>query len=363
MKIAAFVQDRGACTNYRIAQPVYKIQSLGLADVYVIGNGDGNAQKEVLSSDIVFLGRAADEKALGLVRELKSFGKKVVFDLDDTMFDVSPFSPHYRHLGMMPVDFNDGKGKKIKGWQDGKDGFDVRWNRYVRKSFIGILREADCITVSTQPLKDVYGRFNDNVRIVRNSIDLKAWPKLEAERKDKQASVIYPAGSNHQEDWMFIRGVLEKVQGRVDGWNLILMGVDWAGQWGKLDPSRVQYVPWVDFEAYPWMMTLACPTVGIAPISEIAFNEGRSSIKWAEYAMAGAVTVATDFGPYRRDCENGKDAVLVKSREEWADALERMLRNPEERQRIVQNARAKVKSRFNLDFVVDEWMNVFKGLA
>jgi glycosyltransferase involved in cell wall biosynthesis len=107
-------------------------------------------------------------------------------------------------------------------------------------------------------------------------------------------------------------------------------------------------------------MALSCGNIGLAPIAEIEFNLCRSSIKWAEYAAIGAACVATDYGPYQRDCENGKDAILCKSREEWAEALKTLLWYSGKREEIAKNALAKVKREYNLDFVADRWIEVFQ---
>lgn len=360
MKIASFAQDRGACTGWRIRMPSEKIKKLGLADVNIIGLADPNTQKYVEEADIVFLGRAADQKALDLIRHMKQDGKKVVFDLDDSMFDISPFSPHYRQLGIMPVNFDDGRGNTVKGWQDGVDGFDVLTNRRVRKSFIGILREVDCITITTEPLRQLYSRFNDRVRMIPNAVDFDLWRKYPVRKTDDRVRVTYPAGSNHQEDWMFMRSILKRLQDEVPNWDLYLVGVPWHGQWGDLDASRIVTYPWVDFEAYPYLMNLVCADIGIAPISEIGFNDCRSSIKWAEYAALGTACVATDYGPYKRDCTNGVDAILVRERDEWFEALRRLITDESERKKIAEAALSKVRQSFNLDFVADKWVDTFK---
>ena len=363
MKIAAFVQERGACTSYRIGQPAKKIGTLDLADVYCIGPGDHKTQEAVQTSDAVWIGRQMGEKSLRTVRDFKDLGKKIVFDMDDSFLHLSPFSPHYRQFGLMPVVFDDLAGIKFNGWTDGVDGFDVKHNREMRRYFLKILREVDCVTVTTPPLQQLYSRFNDNVHIVPNAIDFDVWRWNGVRHASGKVRVVYPAGSNHQEDWLFIRSVLSKAQKSVPDWTLVLIGVDWPGQWGDLDRSRIETVPWTDIEAYPLAMALACGDIGIAPISEIEFNDCRSSIKWAEYAAYGTACIATDYGPYRRDCINGSDALLVRTQDQWHDALCELIQNETLRRRIAANAKTRVKTEFNLDFMADRWVEVFKSVV
>lgn len=359
MRIVATAYDRGGCTGYRVTQPTAKIKKLGLAEVEVITKGDDKADEKVAGSEIFYMGRTADPKALPMIERLKGEGKKIVYDLDDSMFNVSPFSPHYAQLGIMPVDFEAG-GRLLKAWKDGENGFDVAWNRKIRAAFIEILRQVDTITVTTEPLRELYSRYNDSVVVVPNAIDFALWkkPPIRYDNGGK-VRVVYAAGSNHQEDWMFVRSILKRLQDELPNWTLCLQGVSWEWNWGDLDRSRIEVYPWVDFEAYHYATALICADIGLAPISEIDFNECRSSIKWCEYSAYKVATIATDFGPYRRDCRNGEDALLVRGKDGWYEGLRSLITDESKRLALAQAAHDRVKRDFNLDFMVDRWMEAF----
>lgn len=340
-------------------QPLSKMKKLGLAEVDFITKGDDTAEEKVDKADIFYMGRTADPKAIHLIERLKGQGKRIVYDLDDSMFNVSPFSPHYNMLGIMPVDFEAG-GRLLKAWKDGENGFNVAWNRKIRAAFIDILRAVDTITVTNEPLRELYARYNDDVRVVPNSIDFAVWKKPPVTYANGgNVRVVYAAGSNHQEDWMFIRSVLKRLQVEIPNWTLLLQGVSWEWNWGDLDRSRIEVHPWVDFEAYHYACMLLGADIGIAPIAEIDFNICRSSIKWCEYSALKVATVATDFGPYRRDCVNGSDALLVHGKDGWYDGLRSLIVDDAKRKTLARNAYERVKRDFNLDFVVDRWAEVF----
>ncbi len=362
MQIAGFAQERGACTVLRIAQPLNKIKSLNLAGTYLIGLADPNTEKAVQESDVVVMGRAASEMVLGLVRKMQSWGKKIVFDLDDNMFDVSVMSPHYAQLGSMPVDATQPDGTKAPVWKDGTFGFDVKRNRGLRKSFINLVRAADCVTVTTPPLAKIYKRFNDNVRVVPNSIDFAVWEKPPVRWDKDEIRLLYTGAANHQEDWLFVAPVLRKLQEKYPQLTIVLIGTDWKQVGPILDYSRVEVAPWVDFEAYPYVMKNLCCDIGIAPVSKTSFNDCRSSLKWVEYSALKMATVATNYGPYARDCEDGTTALLVREKNEWFDALCKLIENETLRKEIANNAFKKCRKDFNLDYMVDTWMTVFNDL-
>jgi glycosyltransferase involved in cell wall biosynthesis len=105
-------------------------------------------------------------------------------------------------------------------------------------------------------------------------------------------------------------------------------------------------------------MKSLCGDIGIAPISMVHFNDCRSSIKWVEYSALKVATVATDFGPYKRDMEHGKTGLLCKTQEDWNKALSFLIENETMRRQLGENAYNLCRYKFNLDFLVDEWMKV-----
>ena len=363
MKVAAFCQERSACTSLRIRDPINKGKQLGLFDAHVIGLMDPNTRKAFEECDVMIFGRASNDAALDLVQRAHRAGKKVIYDLDDNMYDVSPMSPHYKDFGTMAIEFDKPDGSPGFLWEDGVAGFDVAVNRRRRAGFTELIRSVDCITVTTPPLVELYKRFNDNVEMVPNSIDFTVWERPPVRWEKDEVRLLYTGASNHQEDWLFIAPVLERLQKAHPKLKIVLVGTNWRNIKNNLDYGRIEVHGWVDFEAYPYLIKTLCPDIGIAPISSTAFNDCRSSLKWLEYSSLQAVTVASDFGPYKRDMVDGDTGMLVSTPDEWFDALSWAIENDIGRKQIAINAYRHCKANYDLNYVVDEWKNVFEGVC
>lgn len=360
MQIAGFAQERGACTQLRIRHPLERINELKLATSHIITVSDANTEPTLKKSDVVLLGRAASDHVLQIIKRLQMFGKRVVFDLDDNMFDVSVMSPHYQNLGAMQVDFENPDGTKGEVWTDGKAGFDAKRNRQIRMSFTRLIRQADCITVTTEPLRKTYSRYNDNVTIIPNAINFRVWDKLNIGWLGKEVRLLYTGAANHFEDWLFVHPVLEELQKKYKNLTIVLIGTDWTSAPNNLDYSRVEVHRWVDFEAYPYLLkSLGCH-IGIAPISKTDFNDCRSELKWVEYSALKMATVATPWGPYKRSVKDGVTGLLADEREDWVAALSTLIEDKALRNELAVNAYKECKKNFNLDFAVDLWMKAFQ---
>jgi glycosyltransferase involved in cell wall biosynthesis len=362
VQIAGYCQERSACTTLRIKQPLERMQELKLAETHIITHGH-HAPEAIRKSDIIFMGRSASTPVLTMMKKAQEMGKKIVFDLDDNMFEVAVTSPHYKDCGVMNVNFENPDGAKGDVWKDGQAGFDLKRNRGLRKSFIDVVRQADWVTVTTPPLEKVYKRYNDHVTIIPNALNFRIWEKPDISHNGKEVRLLYTGAANHFEDWLFIHPVFTELQNKYKNLKIVLIGTDWKMAPSKMDYSRVEVHRWVDFEAYPYLMKSLCCDIGVAPVRVSDFNDCRSELKWVEYSALKMATVATNHGPYKRAIRNSETGLLASDEKEWVDALSTLIENNTRRRHISESAYAYVRKNYNLDYIIDQWMGVFKNLC
>jgi hypothetical protein len=76
--------------------------------------------------------------------------------------------------------------------------------------------------------------------------------------------------------------------------------------------------------------------IGLAPLSDIAFNRSRSNVKLKEYSSGGASWLASPVGPYL-GLGDKQGGVLVED-QEWFAALDELIRHPRRRRRLARRA-------------------------
>lgn len=84
--------------------------------------------------------------------------------------------------------------------------------------------------------------------------------------------------------------------------------------------------------------------IALGPLCKNIFNNGKSDIKWQEATRAGALFVATDFGPYT---ELKDVALLVKdnTEDEWYKTLKEAIENVQLRKETHEKAKEELKKR------------------
>ena len=88
--------------------------------------------------------------------------------------------------------------------------------------------------------------------------------------------------------------------------------------------------------------------IGICPLSPILFNLMKANTKWVEYTSVGVAVVASRDTVYDGCCADGC-GILASTVEEWQEALESLIRDPELRYQQVLRAQRKLESDYTLD--------------
>jgi glycosyltransferase involved in cell wall biosynthesis len=121
----------------------------------------------------------------------------------------------------------------------------------------------------------------------------------------------------------------------------------------------------VDLEAVPWkesyeMEVLGQFDIGVYPLPEEEWVLGKSGLKAIQYMALGIPTVATAIGANFRVIEDGVSGYLVKTEDEWIEALSRLMEDEELRRRIGMNARKRVEERFSIRANKDTYLRILE---
>ncbi len=123
----------------------------------------------------------------------------------------------------------------------------------------------------------------------------------------------------------------------------------------KLSGIRYEFHPNVPMEAHPRKVCDLALDIGIAPLIDNPFNRHKSCIKYYEYALSGAVTVASHVLPY----SNEVPMTAKNNREAWKQKLTQVLEG--DRDSIWRQQRDWVLAHRNIETNVELWERVLGG--
>ena len=121
---------------------------------------------------------------------------------------------------------------------------------------------------------------------------------------------------------------------------------------------KIEYHPFVlDVQQHAAALADLDLDIGLAPLLDSEFNRCKSAVKYAEYAMVGAATLASRVSPYA-----GEVPVTARNnRRAWADALVALIDN--DRKPLVQRQRDWVIAERNMEHNVVLWEQAYQAAA
>lgn len=245
----------------------------------------------------------------------------------------------------------------------------------VRRVVAFFAREADGLIVSTEALRERFGRLNPRVAVVPNALDEGLFglpaapgPAPRAESARRELVVGYMGTLTHDAD---LRLVLEPLRAALRRHRARLELVGVAGDRRLLslfdglsaevrDPGPEHVYP----SFVPWMRRSLAWDVAIAPLEETLFTSSKSDLKHLDYAALGVPGVYSDVRPYRESVRPGETGLLAANDPaSWAAALDALLGSAERRRGIRESARALVQSTRTLATRAADWLAAVESLS
>ena len=368
LKIMAIERDKTACNYYRLLVPLHTMDEQGLAEVHFIEEKDllqDRARDMALWADIIVFQRPATEAWFNFIKTCRKYGKVVISDYDDDPFNTSPLNPYYQYIGTEPVLWKWADGTDEWLWSEdmvsasGKKIFNIEANINHRDMFRLNFKKSDLVTCTTNLLRNEFLKINPNVAVLPNCIDPDFFPK-NVEMVKKNIRIGWQGGCSHYEDLYMMRPSIVEILNKNKNVTFVYFGdMRFQGLFKDAPQDQIEYHPWVQHNAYPFQLTLLNLDIGLCPLVDNQFNRNKSSIKWMEYSMVGACTLASDVPPYNIDIKNDKTGLLIKD-EEWTGTLQKLIDNKDLRLTLAKAAKEDVLLNHNINTKAHLWAEAYE---
>ena len=289
-----------ASAFYRCMTPVYVLNFSQRVKASV---ATGKYGREILEYDVISVQLDNAPSTIDLFGKLKAMGKKVVYEADDAFDMLEPWHPQY-----------------------------ASWTSEKIDQSIQMMKLADMVTVSTPWLAEHFRKYNRNIQVIPNLIDLVVWPAAAHAEKRDSFRVVWAGSSSHKGDLDLVIPALETFARLNPTVKLVFFGQEPYGI--NVPEDQIEYHEAVDFENYSQKLASLDADVAIAPLVDCPFNRGKSNLRVIQYMACGWPVIASDVEPYSKTMREGGGAIgglLVDNQEGWIGALEFMLKRPDVR--------------------------------
>lgn len=328
------IYDGSGCGYYRVTTPLNELAKHG-HDVTLTCLRDSAILplKDADQYDVIVGERFYDYSELGRWRSARAPSNRLVYESDDDVFSITP-----------------------ENWA----AYNVFKKDDVREAVAAFSESADLVTVTTEPLAEVFRELNPNVAILPNCVPDVAFdaPGPVAERRLR---VGWVGGSSHGRDVHMACPPVRRFIQRAPDWDLYLGGNDYRPTF-KVPVDRVHFEPWhsitEDDAGYYSSFDF---DIGICPLLETSFARSKSALKAIEYGARGIPVVTSDATPYRSYIEHGYNGFLAKTEHEWLKYLSLLASDEDLRLKMGNNARA-VADLYRISDRWKQWEAAYEGM-
>jgi len=343
-RVLVYTAEPAASATFqiRVAAPQ---QNAGIEIVHV-DDLKSNELTAVVRSDVdaVIVHRGIHKRCgtYEILREAaRSFGKPLIYDVDDLLIHVSRTHPNYS----------------------------VYQSRAMRA--LKLLVDADLVVASTPVLADYLRHFHPDVVAIPNLLPPSLWydarqnpSPLEGggwSRGETPSTITigYIGTATHLPDLESIEvalvTLLERFGGRA---RFVAVGLplppvlDSHPAAKQLTPPRAVRNNYAAFAAYVARLPI---DVGIAPLTDTPFNRCKSDIKFQEYAALGIPGVFSDLPPYSDGIVHGCSGYLAGDERDWVEMLSRLIQSADVRRKTATAAMEDLHGRWNSTGSAGAW--------
>lgn len=269
---------------------------------------------------------------LAAMQHIKQQGIKIVYDLDDNVWNLPSANP----------------GKRL--FDQYKDGFGM------------CAKEADVITVSTQGLQTAARsafNFKKEIVVCPNGMDFNFFHKKPIKKEDNLTIIGWAGSNTHREDLIEALSIMPQVlEGNPES------RIEFVGAPpDNFRHKQMRFRTWVPVGEFANRMASWAWDISIAPLAENRFNRSKSCIKMLEAASLQIPCLVSDVQPYNEFCSLGGEDLkwlLCSTAHQWKTKLRVLLNEPERRSFLGQRTYEVAKLFYDMKKLSNNWRRVFE---
>lgn len=301
-----------------------------------------------------------------VINRLNVLGKFTVMEADDNYECLPATNPSFYSFhkrGMLVEDEDGNRAIQMKA-QQFKITHTRKGVRYIRDkkqepvinpaidNLHNAMRSVKMLQVSTPELKTAYSKYNNNIVVLENCVDNSLYDEIP--KVENEVPVIGWFGTKtHIEDLRIIDGCIP------ENCKLLIAGFPEIIEKGFFKYHKnIEILP--PYQLYDLPSIVKRCDIGVVPLVECLFNDGKSDLKGVEFGAGSVPIVASPVAPYLRWVKQDINGFIVKNNraKDWIKYLNRLIDDKVLRESMGHNAKIYAKQR-DINVYIDNWIKVY----
>ncbi|KAA6324888.1 hypothetical protein EZS27_025835 [termite gut metagenome] len=227
--------------------------------------------------------------------------------------------------------------------------------RFLLKNKIDqIMKNSYCVVVGNSYLKEraVFSGAK-NIRLMPTVIDVNRY--LIKEKKENKNFVIGWIGSDTT--FKYVKNIVPILKQLIEKYHIFIhiVGASESLELG----NNEKHLDWLEETEVQSILTF---DVGIMPLLDTPWEQGKCGYKLIQYMGCGLPIVASAVGANNDIVEHGLNGFLVNSEQEWFDYIEQYILDPELRKNHRSYGRSLVENKYCIEKQLDIYKEIYEPL-
>ncbi len=216
------------------------------------------------------------------------------------------------------------------------------------------IKWAHTVTAGNNFLADYARQFNGNVNIIPTTIDLENYHNL---LTDYSHSPIVIGWTGTHTTMRYLDEIIPVLQELEKKYDFIFQVI--SNQAPKFDLKSLRFVKW---NKETEIKDLASIQIGVMPLTEDKWSEGKCGFKALQYMALGIPVVISPVGVNTKIVQDGENGYLVTNPEEWKQRLIALLEDKNLRERIGEAGRKTILDDYSVTANYKKYIDAIEGL-
>ncbi|QNJ15969.1 putative alpha-glycosyltransferase/ family 4 [Synechococcus sp. A18-40] len=340
------------CFQFRVVQKQQQLDVLGWESRIVQELYLSSTDKEPLlawADALVICRLQASEELLDWLQAARAFHVPCFYDIDDLLFDPQHSPPPLtNYAGRLPPELH---------------------RRFVIDQLLitEVMRCCDAVIVSTATLKERWIAVNHHqatpqpVLVLPNLAPPELWTHSAGQRDQDQGAplrlVIASGNSTHLRCWHEeLAPALTQLMRRHPTLEVSLLGELRSPLILLEHHARIQHQSSMSYVDY--IQAIANNAVGLMVLEPGVFTDAKSANRWMEFSLCGLASVMSPTRTLKDVLIDNKHVLFARGTRQWDKQIERLIHDPDLRQRLAAQARTHARRLFDPRSAATVWTAV-----
>lgn len=313
------------CKKYRVIQKQEMLEELGIPCSVTSWTDSNEAKKQIsLASLVIFYRVPGFDSVMDLIAECRRLNIKTLWDVDDLIFDEDVLKTSSTINSLEPAE---------------KEGV-INGAKLYRQAMLACNEGIASTSGLAKAMKEA---GLETVYVVENALDdetLAAARSIEGRLKKQEDGlirIIYGSGTKtHNIDFLEAAPALANILKENPNVRFRIIGyLELPGYFDEVQ-SQIERIPFCNYTEY--LTYLSECDISIAPLENFVFNDAKSNIKYLEASITKVASICSPRAAFADVIVNGENGFLADSEQQWHEAFDTLIQNPELRDSMAQAA-------------------------